>query len=78
MLFNHSDKLSNGLQLHVGLQAALPSEGESPHLDIIISGQALPELAVLRWGLVAKHTFSGLPRDRTLPHQVRAFRQPST
>ena len=78
MLFTHSDTLSNGLKLHVDLRAALPSEGESPHLDIIISGQALPELAILRWGLVAKQTFSGLAGDRTLPHQVRAFRQPST
>ena len=78
MLFTYADKLDTGLDLRVVLRTAMPSEGGLPHLDIIISGPALPELGILRWGLVAKQTFSGLAGDRTLPHQVRAFRHPST
>ena len=78
MFFTYSDKLSNGLKLHVVLRAALPSEGESPHLDIILLGQALPECSILTWGLVAKQPHSELASDRTLPHQVRAFQHLST
>ena len=67
----YSITLSNGLGLHVRVRSVLPSG--APHLDIIISGQTLPELGILKWGLVAKQPHSELPSDRTLPHQVRAL-----
>ncbi|CAK0774353.1 hypothetical protein CVIRNUC_004160 [Coccomyxa viridis] len=70
VLFTYVDKLDTGLDLRVVLRTAMPSEGGLPHLDIIISGQALPEPGILRWGLVAKQTFSGLAGDRTLPHRT--------